>query len=62
MATEPDNKQKETNSSLQHKAKRVLYACTFIKRLCGYFIYSNTVQVVDNNVNQKEQDNNRLQR
>jgi len=58
--TKPNNKQKETNSSLQHKAN-VLCACAFIKRLHGYFTYDHTVQVVDKDVNQKEHKDERVQ-
>jgi len=58
--TKPNNKQKETNSSLQHKAN-VHCACAFIKRLRGYFIYDHTVQVVDEDVNQKEHEDERVQ-
>ena len=58
--TKPNNKQKETNSSLQHKAN-VHCACAFLKRLRGYFIYDHTVQVVDEDVNQKEHEDERVQ-
>jgi hypothetical protein len=56
--TKPNNKQKETNSSIQHKAN-TLCACAFKKRLCRYFIYDHTIQVVDTDVNQKEHEDER---
>jgi len=58
--TKPNNKQKETNSSFQHKAN-VRCACAIIKRLRGYFIYNHTVRVVDKDVNQKEHEDERVQ-
>lgn len=58
--TKPNNKQKETNSSFQYKANAHC-ACAIIKKLRGYFIYNHTVQVVDMDVNQKEQEDERVQ-